>query len=178
MLDPRGLADVSVSENHIWSLLLHKVILSLEKFGINASKSSFLYYYNGAQKHEGFVNFENTCSRAKTYLILTSLNYIHFYARYCWWHQFLWWPRMHIFKVQKPCINRLWIAWFIHGFLPVKTWLLIACNTAFYAIMWLLHLFTVGHYAWALCQSLTAIVAAAGFLLGCLYLKKQASMHV
>ena len=24
----------------------------------NTSKSSFLYYYNGAQKHEGFVGFE------------------------------------------------------------------------------------------------------------------------
>ena len=35
-----------------------------------------LYYYNGAQKHEGFVGFENACSRAKTYVILTSLNYI------------------------------------------------------------------------------------------------------
>ena len=34
-----------------------------------------LYYYNGAQKHEGFVGFENACSRAKTYVILTSLNY-------------------------------------------------------------------------------------------------------
>ena len=47
----------------------------------NASKSSFLYYYNGAQKHEGLVGFEKACSRAKTYFILTSLNYIHFYAR-------------------------------------------------------------------------------------------------
>ena len=48
----------------------------------NASKSSFLYYYNGAQKHEGFVGFEKACFRAKTYVILTSLNYIHFYTRY------------------------------------------------------------------------------------------------
>ena len=48
----------------------------------NASKSLFLYYYNGAQKHEGFVGFENTSSSAKTYVILTPLNYVHFYARY------------------------------------------------------------------------------------------------
>ena len=41
------------------------------------------YYYNDAQKHEGFVGFEKACSRAKTYVILTSLNYVHFYARYC-----------------------------------------------------------------------------------------------
>ena len=46
----------------------------------NASKSSFLYYYNGAQKHEGF---EKAYSRAKICVILTALNYDHFYARYC-----------------------------------------------------------------------------------------------
>ena len=68
-------------------------------------RSSFLFYYNGAQKHEGFVGFENFCSRAKTNGILTSLNYIHFYAQYCWWHQFLCQPRICICKVQKPSIN-------------------------------------------------------------------------
>ena len=55
----------------------------LKNFGKNASKSSFLYYNNGAQKHEGFVGFKKARSRAKTYVILTSLNYVHFYARYC-----------------------------------------------------------------------------------------------
>ena len=45
--------------------------------------SSFLYYYNGAQKHEGLVGFEKACSRAKTYVILKSLNYVHFYTGYC-----------------------------------------------------------------------------------------------
>ena len=42
-------------------------------------KNSFLYYYNGMQKHEGFIGFigfENACSRARTYVILTSLNYV------------------------------------------------------------------------------------------------------
>ena len=38
--------------------------------------SSFLYYYNGAQKHEGLVGFEKACSNAKTYVILKSLNYV------------------------------------------------------------------------------------------------------
>ena len=38
-------------------------------------KRSFLYYYNGAQKHAEFVGFENAYSRVKTYVILTSLNY-------------------------------------------------------------------------------------------------------
>ena len=40
-------------------------------------------------------------------------------------------------KTTKPCINSTWIALFkIHGFVPFKTWLLIACDTAFYAINW------------------------------------------
>ena len=63
---------MSVQENHVLSLLLHEVTWKLWE---NASKSLFLYYnsYNGALKHEGFVGFENFCSRAKTYAILTSL---------------------------------------------------------------------------------------------------------
>ena len=42
--------------------------------------------------------FWKACSRAKTCVIQTSLNYVyvHFYACYCWWRQFLWWPRMRI----------------------------------------------------------------------------------
>ena len=32
---------VSVSENHVWSLLLHKVILSLENFGKRLQKVHF-----------------------------------------------------------------------------------------------------------------------------------------
>ena len=46
-MNPRGLADVSVPENHVWLLLLHKVILSLENFGKHF------------EKHEGFIGFEN-----------------------------------------------------------------------------------------------------------------------
>ena len=42
---------------------------------------------------------------------------------------------MRLCNEQKPCINSTLIAWLIHGFLPVKTWLLIACNTAFNAII-------------------------------------------
>ena len=34
-------------------------------------------------KHEGFVAFENACSRAKAYVILMSLNYVHFFECYC-----------------------------------------------------------------------------------------------
>ena len=51
---PRGLADVSVSKN------LHIGISSLENFGKNALKCNFLFFYNDAQKHEGFVGFKKT----------------------------------------------------------------------------------------------------------------------
>ena len=44
----------------------------------NASKSIFLYNYNGELKHKGFLGFKNACSRAKTFTILMSLNYVHF----------------------------------------------------------------------------------------------------
>ena len=56
--------------------------LSLENFG-KRFKSHFLYYYNGEQRHEGLLGFENACSRAKTYVILTSQCYVYFYASYC-----------------------------------------------------------------------------------------------
>ena len=49
----------------------------------NTSKSSFLYYTNGAQKHEGFVGLENACCRGMTHVIIMSLNYVNFFARYC-----------------------------------------------------------------------------------------------
>ena len=94
---PKPSSRCSVSENHVRSLLLHKVILSLENFGKNTSKSSYLYYFKGTQKHKGFVNLKNACSRAKTYVILTSQNYVHFYARYSWWRHFLWRPWMCIY---------------------------------------------------------------------------------
>ena len=44
-------------------------------------------------------------------------------------------PGMLIPKTAKPCINSMWIALLIHGFVLVKTRLLIACDTAFYAII-------------------------------------------
>ena len=49
----------------------------------NALKTSFLYYYNEAQTHEGFVGYENIRSRAKIYVILPSINYVNFYASHC-----------------------------------------------------------------------------------------------
>ena len=44
-------------------------------------------------------------------------------------------PGMLIRKPAKPCINSKWIALLTHGFVLVETWLLIACDTAFYAII-------------------------------------------
>ena len=44
-------------------------------------------------------------------------------------------PGMINLKTAKPCINSMWIALLIHGFVQVKTWLLTACDTAFYAII-------------------------------------------
>ena len=140
-----------------------------------SSKSSFLYYNNGAQKHEGFVCFEKACSRAKTYVILTSLNYVHFYTRYCWWRQFLWWPRMRICKVQKPCINSTRIAWLIHGFLPIKTWLLIACETGFYAIIKVKWVFIYIHTVYFVCERQTlwwvCVILQAHIILWCSVLR-------
>ena len=56
-----------------------KCICHLKTVVKNTYKSTFLYYYNGVQKHAGFVGFENACSRVKTYVILMSINYVHFY---------------------------------------------------------------------------------------------------
>ena len=38
-------------------------------------------------------------------------------------------------KTAKPCINITWNALLIREFVPVKTWLLIACDTASYPLM-------------------------------------------
>ena len=42
-------------------------------------------------------------------------------------------PGILIHKTAKPCINSMWMALLIHGFVPVNTWLLIAYDTDFYA---------------------------------------------
>ena len=116
------------------------VILSLENFGKSLRKFIFCITIM-VQKQKAFIGFENPCSRPTTYIILTSLDYVHFYASYCWWHQILVRAIMRICKVQKLCINSMWIAWLIHGFWPVETWILIACDTAFYAIICYWYLF-------------------------------------
>ena len=59
-----------------------KSFSSLENFRKALLKFIFVYY-KSEQKHEEFAGFENACSRAKTYVIKTSLNYVHFSVRYC-----------------------------------------------------------------------------------------------
>ena len=44
-------------------------------------------------------------------------------------------PGMHTVKAAKRVYNSTWIALLKHGFVLVKTWLLIACGTDFYAII-------------------------------------------
>ena len=44
-------------------------------------------------------------------------------------------PGMNTVKAAKQVYNSTWIALLKHGFVLVKTWLLIACGTGFYAIM-------------------------------------------
>ena len=129
---PRGPADVNVSEKHVWSLLLHKHFLA-RKLGENASKS----YYTGAERHVTCERFKNAASRAKTNVIVTSRHEITFATVHVTDDDlnFCDGPGLLIRKTVKPCINSMWIALLIHGFLSVKTWLLIACDTAFYAII-------------------------------------------
>ena len=133
---PRGPADVNVSEKHVWSLLLYRNIFSLENFVENASKS---YFPVPIMARKATLP-ANVLKSPLPGQILTS----------CWRHEitfaavhvhvtddnvsFCDGPRMRIRKTAKPCINSAWIALLIHGFVQVKTWLLIACDTAFYAI--------------------------------------------
>ena len=109
---PRGLADISVSVYRSKTLekLLQKVL--------------FTCTYNGAEKHVTCERFENAVSRTKTNVIAT----VHFTDDDVSFYDG---PGMLIRKTVMPCINSSWIALLIHGFVPVKTWLLIACDTIF-----------------------------------------------
>ena len=95
---PRSPADVNVSEKHVWSLLLHKNIFSLENFGEIVSKLLFTYTYNGAEKLVTCESFENATSRAKTNVIAT----VHFTGDDISFDDG---PGMLIRKTAKPCIN-------------------------------------------------------------------------
>ena len=93
-------------------------------------KLLFICTCNGTEKHVTCEHerFENAASRTKTDVIAT----VHFTDDDDSFYDGL---GMLIRKTAKPCINSMWIVLLIHGLVLVKTCLLIACDTAFYAIM-------------------------------------------
>ena len=95
------------------------------------SKCSFLHYYNGAQKHEGFVGFKKAFSRVKPYVILTPLNYVHFYTRYTVDDVNFCDGLECVYVKHQQHVNCLINTWVYAG----QTWLLIACDTDFNAII-------------------------------------------
>ena len=98
-------------------------------YGKLLQKVLFTFTHNGAEKHVIWERFENAASREKTNVIAT----VHFTDDDVSFYDG---PGMLIPKTTKPCINSTWIALLIHGFVLVKTWLSIACDTAFYAMLW------------------------------------------
>ena len=131
----RGPADINVSEKHVWSLLLHKNILSVENFGENAPKSSFSCTYN-VQKGTLPANILKTplpgqrlTSSWRHKITFTSVHGTDGNVNFCDC------PRMLVRKTPKPCITSMWIALLINGLVPVKTLLLTVSKTAFYAII-------------------------------------------
>ena len=60
-----------------------KSFCHLKNVEIRIKKFVFVFTCNGAHKRERSVGFKNTYNRAKTCVIVTSLNYVLFYARYC-----------------------------------------------------------------------------------------------
>ena len=122
-----GQANVNVSENHVWSLLLHRNIFSLDNFGDSEYASIFFLYL---QWHAN-ARYLGTASRAQTNVLVTSLFYACYRARYWCWRHLLRWPRNTYFKTAKQGYDSAWIALLKYGFAPVKTWLLIASGTGF-----------------------------------------------
>ena len=135
---PMGQADVVVSESHVWSLLFHKVFLSLENFGKTLALKCYFCITMRTLK------IMNDSLVLKTHVPeqrLTSLNYVHSYIRYCWWRHFLWQPRMRICKEQKTDINSTRFAWLIHRVFPAKSMTVnsvqhrFLCNNVYYQMM-------------------------------------------
>ena len=113
--------------------VLHKNIFLLENLMYRKDLSSctnFLRVPILAQKGMLPVNF---FTRAKSNITFSSQNYICYCAHY--WSVFVTALECLYKKNAKPCINNMWTALLIHGIVPVKTRLLIACDSAFYAIV-------------------------------------------
>ena len=141
---PRGQADVIVSEKHVWSLLLHKTFFSLENFGESFHKALFTCTYNGA---ENTLPANVLKTPAKFNVIAT----VHFTDDDVSFNDDF---GMLIRKTAKLGINSMWLALLIHGFVLVKTWLLIAYDTDFYAIICN---YTPKQISWPCWQSITRI---------------------
>ena len=82
---PRPEPETNVLENHVWSLLLHKNILSFKISGGNASKYSFFPVPIMPRKGTLPANV----LKANDNVTLTSRNYVCCYARFWCWHQIL-----------------------------------------------------------------------------------------
>ena len=131
--------NVNALDNHVWSLLLHKNKLrymKIRNLWRKWTRKSILSAAKSLQKwHVHCVCFENATSRANTNVMLTSC------FTFATMHAtdadvtFYDGPGMHTVKATKQVYNSTWIALLKHGFVLVKTWLLIACGTGFYAIM-------------------------------------------
>ena len=139
-LFPKDRANVNALENHAWSLLLHKNKLrymKIRNLWRKWTRKSILSAAKRPRKwHVHCVCFENATSRANTNVMLTSCFYVCYRARYWRWRHFLWRPwNAYTVKAAKQVYNSTWIALLKHGFVLVKTWLLIACGTGFYAII-------------------------------------------
>ena len=76
---PRGLAYGSVSENHVYRYYCLKSFCCL-KIWKNASNSSIFAFL--IMPGKSMNDSQVLKQRAKTYVILMSLNCVHFYARY------------------------------------------------------------------------------------------------
>ena len=50
-------------EKHVWSLLLQKIVFSLENFGELLQNVLITYTYNGEEKHITCERFKNAASR-------------------------------------------------------------------------------------------------------------------
>ena len=137
-LFPRDRANVNALENHVWSLLLHKNKLRYMKIRNLWRKWTRKSILSAAKSGNGTF----TACVLKMSLpgqIPTS----------CWRHGFTFatvhatdadvtfydGPGMHTVKAAKQVYNSSWIALLKHGFVLVKTWLLITCGTGFYAII-------------------------------------------
>ena len=122
---------VNISENHVWSLLLHKNILPVEHFGEKALKSSFFLARNGilpANVSKTLLPGQMIISFWRHEITFTAVHFTDDDVRFCES------PWMLIPKTTNLCINSAWIALLMRGFMPVKAWLLIVCDITFYAV--------------------------------------------